>query len=134
MSVRRLSNIDKIPITIRKAFRNAPEPREWEETVWREVAARMVLDALGYTGLGSEPEENDAAIRDAKRWFRGIPNPEDPIMVFDYANMEHYLANIREIVLNYPVTYLLDFDDDESEYDEPMDLDNEMCGLEELGE
>ena len=99
MSVRRLSNIDKIPVQIRRAFRNAPEPKEWEETLWREVAARMVLDALGYTGLGSEPDDNDAAIRDAKRWFRGIPNREDPIIVFDYANMEHYFEEACELAV-----------------------------------
>ncbi len=132
MSVRRLSNIDKIRIKIRRAFRNASEPKEWEETLWREVAARMVLDALGYTGLGSEPDESDAAIRDARRWFRGIPTREDPVIVFDYANMENYFAGIRDTVLDYPVTYILDFDDDESEYDEPGDLDDEM--FEELGD
>ena len=118
MSVRRLSNIDAIPHEIRRAFRNSFEPREWEETLWREVAARMTLDALGYTGLTGEPEKHDAAVREARRWFKGIPELDSPVIVFDYAVMSGYFHVVRDEVLKYPITYMLDEDDFEEFVDD----------------
>lgn len=128
MSLRRLSNIDCIPIEISKAFRNADEAVVSEVILWREVAARMVLDALGYTGLTGEPEKHDATVKEARRWFRGIPDTQSPMTIFDYANMTGYYFDIKKAVLEYPVTYMMDAKEEETE--RYLDGDTEIDELE----
>ena len=115
MSTRRLSNIDSIPHSVTRAFRNASEPKTSQEVLWREVAARMTLDALGYTGLTGERDKHDNAVREARRWFKGIPYPESPKIVFDYADMTPYFPSVKTAVLNHPVTYFRDIEDEELE-------------------
>lgn len=68
----------------------------------------MTLDALGYTGLTGEPDKHDTAVREARRWFKGIPEPDSPVIVFDYAAMSVYFQSVKNEVLEYPITYMLD--------------------------
>lgn len=106
MSVRRLLGIKKIPHGIIKPFRNAEEPNSPEEVLWREVAARMILDAMGYTGMTGEPDKHDEVVKEARRWFRGIPYPESPVAVFDNAALIGYLPEVKAEVLKWSVQYL----------------------------
>jgi len=55
--------ITTVPVPIKKAFRVAPPPVSGEERLWRERAARMTLDALGYTNLTVKPPEHNEAVR-----------------------------------------------------------------------
>lgn len=132
MSVRRLSNIYNIPHAVTKAFRNANKPKSPEEILWREVAARITLDGLGYTGLTGEPDKHDHAVREARRWFRGIPVEDSPEIVFDYAAMTNYYPGIRTAVLNHPVTYALDVLYEELEDESYDDALNDLRQIEEL--
>lgn len=53
--------------------------------MWREVAARAVLDALGYTGL-NETQPHNRAIVEARHWFQN--NRDDVEAVFDLAGID----------------------------------------------
>jgi hypothetical protein len=64
-----LSESDIIPREIKKAFVTAPTAISPEETLWRNVAARMCLDAYGTT-LVKTDFEHGQVIRQARRWFR----------------------------------------------------------------
>jgi hypothetical protein len=132
VSVKYLSGIQSIPIEITMAFRNAEEPKNSQETLWREVAARATLDALGYTGRTAEPDQHDAIIKEARLWFKGIPIPESPHIVFDNASLLPYFPKVKEAVLNYPVTYMTDIEDDyDDEFEEYLDVDSQRT-IEEL--
>lgn len=57
-----------IPYKVRFAFRRAPVPQSNEDRLWREVLARAVLDALGYTGM-SEIWKHNKAMYESQKWF-----------------------------------------------------------------
>lgn len=73
-------------------FYKAERPVSKEQALWRGVAARMVLDALGFTNtLGKGRNEHIKTIADAQQWFR-----------YDDADVEEvfYLAGVpKEPVL-----------------------------------
>ncbi len=94
-----------IPPCIKKVFKNAPEPISSEEKLWRERAARMILDALGYTNLTMKKKRHNEAVRYARRWLRGLFNDhslsgesDDPIATFDAAGLVGFLQ-VRDAVL-----------------------------------
>lgn len=104
MSTRRLAAIAEIPDTIKRAFRNAEEPFTQEEQLWRERAARMTLDALGYTNLTIKPWDHNEVVRYARRWFRQMyAYSDDPKKVdnaeatFDFAGI--MFKSVRDAVL-----------------------------------
>lgn len=80
MSVRRLVAIKTVPARVKRIFNNAPEPVTSEESLWRERAARMTLDALGHTNLTMKPMRHNEVVKYARRWFRGFfdchPDPK----------------------------------------------------------
>lgn len=69
MSVNTLTETGIIPREIKKAFITAPPAVSPEEMLWRNVAARMCLDAYGTT-LVKTDFEHGQVIRQARRWFR----------------------------------------------------------------
>lgn len=86
MSSRRIPYMEEVPYSIRRAFLGAEEPSTPEELLWRERAARMVLDALGLTGLVGKRKKHSDAVQYARRWFRGIyDSPELPQELRDSA-------------------------------------------------
>lgn len=89
----RLSSAPFLPFEIRRAFMQAPECSSDEQSLWREVLARVILDALGYTGQGTE-REHAQVIKEARDWF---VNSQDMVTVFDLAGVEH--SRVRMTVL-----------------------------------
>lgn len=100
--------IQGVPPPIQRAFRGADEIVSQEEKLWRERAARMTLDALGYTNKVGKREklsaEHNAIVKYARRWFRGLYSGlEDPTLVdnaeatFDFANV--LFVEVRDAVL-----------------------------------
>lgn len=92
------------PHVVKKIFNRAEEPTCGEESLWRERAARLTLDALGHTSLISKPIRHNDAVRYARRWFRGMfDNHPDPKMVdsasatFDEAGV--LFKEVRDAVL-----------------------------------
>jgi hypothetical protein len=62
-------------------FWKADEPKTREENLWREVAARLTLDALGFTSVGNKSkQERVKAMSEAQALFRY--SPEDAMLVF----------------------------------------------------
>lgn len=120
MSTRRLSMIPGIPDKITKAFfRNADKPKSAEEDLWRQRAARMVLDALGYTNLTVKPREHNSTVRHARRFFRGMyddhPDPkkvDNPLATFDCAGV--CFPDVRDAVLR-TTPILMEEDDHEDD-------------------
>jgi hypothetical protein len=92
----RLTLFSFVPFPIRRAFAQAGDPSSPEENLWREVIARAVMDALGYTGVQSEADEHLNVVEDARDWLlRGINTAE----VFDLAgmgNVDDVIDSIRE--------------------------------------
>lgn len=85
MSTRRLLFIEDVPKPIRRSFEDTDEGLMPEVKLWREVAARAVLDSLGYTGL-NEIQPHNKAIIEARQWFQ--TNHEDVEIVFDLAGID----------------------------------------------
>lgn len=81
--------------------------------MWRERAARMTLDALGYTNLTRKIDEHNDAIVYARRWFSGVyDNHEDPkrvdnaLATFDCAGLEDHFEIVRDCVLSRRVSLM----------------------------
>lgn len=91
MSFRVLVECEDVPFKAREAFGTAPRPRTSEETLWREVAARMTLDACGYTNFSKadkgEYREHLKTMAEAHLWFRY--DTADVALTFDLANVPH---------------------------------------------
>lgn len=117
MSTRRLAMITTVPAPIKKAFRVAPPPASGEERMWRERAARMTLDALGYTNLTVKPPEHNEAVRYARRWVRGLFEEEDdPVGTFESAGV--LFETVRNSVIE---TTPIIFEPEDDDADEPED-------------
>jgi len=94
-----------VPPYVKKVFDNAPRPRTPEENLWRERAARMILDALGHTNLTMKKKRHNEAVRYARRWFRGmfkdhpdIGETDDAEATFDAANLTGF-SKVRDAIL-----------------------------------
>lgn len=98
MSTRRLAQITTVPMPIKKAFRDASPTVSCEERLWRERAARMTLDALGYTNLTVKPHEHNTTVRYARRWFRFGLLDDSAEATFDAAEVR--VAPVRAAVLD----------------------------------
>ena len=86
MSSRRIPYLTEVPYAVRRAFRCADEPRCAAELLWRERTARMVLDALGLTGLIGKRKKHNDAVGYARRWLRGFyETPDTPPELWDSA-------------------------------------------------
>lgn len=114
MSTRRLSMIRDVPGYIKQIFANARPPVSPEQRLWRERAARLSLDSLGYTNLTVKPHEHNEAVRYARRWFRGMFVPDDdPYATFDAAGI--IFKDVRDAVLSVEPILLKEDDDGEDE-------------------
>lgn len=100
MSVRRLLTTELVPYNIRKEFRNLAPASIPEEDLWRDVAARVILDACGHTGA-SELDIHDKLVREARNWFTLC---EDVEFVFDLADVDFRF--ITDEVLEQDPLYL----------------------------
>jgi len=85
MSTRRLLFIAEVPKQIRRAFEGSEYNLLPETKLWREVAARAILDSLGYTGL-NELQPHNKAVIEARHWFQ--VRQEDVCTVFDLAGID----------------------------------------------
>lgn len=108
--------ITTVPMPVKKAFRMAETPACGEERLWRERAARMTLDALGHTNLTVKPHEHNAAVRYARRWFRGFyddaPEPDNAPATFDFAGV--VFDDVKKAVLATDPIVFEPEEDDES--------------------
>jgi len=112
MSTRRILTIARVPIPIKRAFWQAKNPVSGQERLWRERAARMTLDALGYTNLTTKPDHHNSAVRYARAWFRGcFDNPsvdwievDNVLSTFDLAGI--LFEPVQREVLNSPVVLM----------------------------
>jgi len=102
MSVSRLCKVSVISNSIKKAFLCADTCQSAEDTLWRAVAARAVLDAVGYPGI-SDPEKWNKAVREARLWFRYSDDNKTLQSVFAMAGIN--LKLVRIDVLKVPVRY-----------------------------
>ncbi len=101
MSISRLCKIKIIPKSIKQTFLCARIDTA-EDDLWLAVAARAVLDAVGYPGI-SDPEDWNKTVREARLWFRFSDDDKNLQMIFDMAGIN--LALIRSEVLKVPVRY-----------------------------
>lgn len=86
MSSRRIPYLKEVPYAVRRAFRCADEPHSVEERLWRERAARMVLDAVGLTCLIGKRKKHNDAVGYARRWLKGFyDTPDTPPELWDSA-------------------------------------------------
>lgn len=80
---------ESIPEAVKRAFWLADPPLCNEQILWREVAARLILDAVGMTP--SWEANDDMAHRrvvfEARQWLRD--ESEDVREVFDLAGVSH---------------------------------------------
>ena len=121
MSTRRLAVIGNIPPLVKKIFSEAGEPVSAVERLWRERAARMILDALGHTNLTVKPVHHNDAVRYARRWLKQVyayhDNPrqqDDAEATFDAAGIDGY-HSIRDVVLAIPPILFADQNEIEDE-------------------
>lgn len=101
MSYKVLVECKIIPFEVRKAFGVSGIDKTPERLLWRDVAARLTLDAYGITGMSrkdkSEYRELLLAIGEAQAWFR---NDYDEVkLVFALANVE--MESVRSAVLAF---------------------------------
>lgn len=85
-----------------KAFMRSDPCNTPEEKIWRAVAARAVLDAVGKPGV-SDPDKWNKAVKEARLWFRYSDDDKNLQTVFELAGVE--LAVVREEVLKVKVRY-----------------------------
>ena len=100
-----------VPATVRKAFvRTVGHATSGEQMLWREVAARMTLDALGITpevitvsdGMDMANYRRYAkVVMAARRWFGPrLSSFENSEMVFSLAGVDS--APVRRAILALP--------------------------------
>lgn len=82
MSMRALIHHPKIPERVRRAFYQAIVSTSAEQVLWREAAARHVLDAFEITGC-----DELAVIEEARTWFRDCY--DDVVLLFEFAGVDH---------------------------------------------
>lgn len=102
MSFRVLVECEDVPFPARQAFGTANKPEDADENLWREVAARVALDACGYTNFSKadkgEYREHLKAMGEAHQWF--LYDLDDVEEVFGLAGVEHepVVAAVRELI------------------------------------
>ncbi len=102
----RLASHPDMPFGVRKCFATAGEPTGWTRNwtlLWREVVARAVMDALGFTGHVAEPDKHLNAMIDAQRWFRY--SREDISQVFELADLPLEICR-ESVISNLPLTHV----------------------------
>ena len=114
---RRIPAMKKIPLRVRRAFLDNATTYSSEMVMYREACARVVLDALGYTGLNKAKDHN-AAVSDARNWFKhDVVEDCESVNLFDVAGLSDY-PTVREVILTTPAKYL--GEDDKPEILKPV--------------
>lgn len=126
MSTRRLAIIAAVPPIIKRIFNRAAEPICNEERLWRERAARMTLDALGYTNLTVKPKLHNEAVRYSRLWFRRMfdhhPDPkrvDNVVATFDSAGVNDFPLICNAVLAVTPFLFQNLSEDDDDDDDEP---------------
>jgi hypothetical protein len=114
MSTRRLNVIVAVPHSVKRLFSEATEPQSNEERLWRERAARMVLDALGNTNLTVKPKRHNEAVRYARRWLKELIADDDAEATFDAGGIIGYPEIRRKVLAIEPALFP---DPPEDDYD-----------------
>lgn len=87
-----------VPQNVKYVFRHADPVDSEEQLLWRLVAGRAVLDAVGWTGFGpSLYKKHLAAVIDAQRWWRN--NWDYAQVVFDRAGIA--IDGVRETMIEF---------------------------------
>lgn len=94
MSVAKLLTVRAVPESVRRAFFKAGVSNSPEQRLIRDVLARAVLDAVGYTSL-PDPTAHAKVVADAVEWFVSASNVEKLVELADVD-----LLNIRADVLS----------------------------------
>lgn len=94
--------MDNLLEPVLRAFKLVDPPSCPEETLWREVALRMTLDALGFTGTTDDATAHDKLVRESRIWFKVNPD-EDAQTVFDLAGID--FSPVRNHILEAPAAY-----------------------------
>ena len=94
MAANKVMNDESLPFEIRRAFYYVNEDDEPEYNLWLEVAARVLLDAIGSTGL-TDPSHHNDAVREARNWW--IIAGDDMEIVAEYCRID--LKKLKPMVL-----------------------------------
>lgn len=101
MLARRITTAKRVPEKIQTYFKNLSQPESADETMFREVVARAILDAVGLTGI-SEANEHNAVVRDARGWFK---TSEDVSYIFNLSGIDEDPKVIGEALLKVKVKH-----------------------------
>lgn len=94
--------LDSLPEPVQRAFTLVSPPSCPEELLWREVAMRATLDALGHTGTTDDATAHNKLVREARVWFR--MNVEgDAETVFSLAGID--FPPVRKSILSATPAY-----------------------------
>lgn len=99
----RIPSNPNLPFEVRQVFATAKEPEGLERNtivLWREVVARLIMDALGYTGQ-TEPDKHNIILLEAQKWFRY--SREDMQEVFDLAELPLEITR-DSVIQNFALT------------------------------
>jgi hypothetical protein len=94
LSVAKLLTVQTVPEFVRRAFFKADAPVNPEQKLMRDVLARAVLDAVGYTSL-TDATAHLRVMTEAVEWFIGAENVE---WLVELADVD--LPDIRTNVLS----------------------------------
>ncbi len=87
-----------VPPNVKYVFKHADPVVSEEQLLWRLIAARAVLDAVGWTGFGpSLYKKHLSAVIDAQRWWRN--NWDYAQQIFDLAGVE--IEGVRETMVEF---------------------------------
>lgn len=107
ITIDRLYLSRRVPVSVKRAFYLAGASTGPEQDLFRDVAARAVLDAVGVTGLSEQPYHTDAIV-EARQWFRlstfdGIATENRSAeMIFDLAGLPFDRTFAEEVLAVLP--------------------------------
>lgn len=118
MSMRILRKHKKVPLNVKLALRAVVQGKDRngrdtvqdfheacespEQELWRDVIARICLDALGITGIPRRKPEHQQVIDTARDWFQY--SYDDMQLAFEFAalDFDHIVSTIRETLNEKP--------------------------------
>lgn len=92
MSARSLARSKRVPKEAKLAFKNAYYHTESpQQSLWREVACRAVLDAFGDVG-----HEEQECVTEALHWFRHEPEEVETVFTMGAVELAPVLRALKE--------------------------------------
>lgn len=118
MTTRKLIACEEVPFALRQMFHGAPPVTCGEEILWREFAARTVMDALGHTGITEKKKwlSHQKTIRAARLWLRA--DQDLGAQLFEFAGLDFYAIRM-EVLRTAPVEKNADDPTDRRDSDDP---------------